>query len=157
MRRYRPLPLVLALSALLLLVPPAPVQAKYIIEFADGQKMTVSNYQDTGKMVKVYTSLGSFAFRKDDIVRITDVTPEKQEGTEPPIKQAQRKPTPKFEEPSTLASAQTETKKPSGFNNSPEMQDFVVQVEDALFRMRYVFALIVGLKVFKIFFAASAR
>ncbi len=38
---------------------------------------------------------------------------------------------------------------------SLEMQDFMSQVENGLFRMRYVFALIIGLKVFKIFFAAS--
>ncbi|HET8669484.1 MAG TPA: hypothetical protein VFM05_02320, partial [Candidatus Saccharimonadales bacterium] len=37
------------------------------------------------------------------------------------------------------------------------LEDVASQVEDGLFRMRYVFALVAGVKALKIFFAASAR
>ena len=62
------------LGTLLLFHPPT-VFAKYLIEFADGQRMTVSNYEEIGDTLKVHTSLGSFAFRKDDVIHITDLNP----------------------------------------------------------------------------------
>ena len=59
----------------LLLLQPLTASAKYLIEFSDGQRMTVSNYEQAGDTVKVHTSLGSFAFRKDDVVHITNLNP----------------------------------------------------------------------------------
>ncbi|MSQ47372.1 MAG: hypothetical protein EXR78_03120 [Deltaproteobacteria bacterium] len=157
-RHYYPIRLFFLLGALLLFQP-STASAKYLIEFADGQRMTVSNYEEIGSTVKVYTSLGSFAFRKDDVVHITNLNPgEKKnpltEGKETRSVQskkgdaqisvlAEKKPA---SEPAPITGTQTK-----------EMQNFMSQVEDGLFRMRYVFALIIGLKVFKIFFAASVR
>ena len=54
---------ILFLLGALLLFQPLSASAKYLIEFADGQRMTVSNYEQVGDTVKVHTSLGSFAFR----------------------------------------------------------------------------------------------
>ena len=160
MYRYHPFRIILLLGALFL-IHPLTASAKYLIEFADGQRMTVSNYEETGDTVKVYTSLGSFAFRKNDVVHITNLNPGQKkklpaEKEQPSAIQAQAKPV------VTPAPALEEKKpdpKPTHHpaTRSKEMQDFVSQIEDGLFRMRYVFALIIGLKVFKIFFAASVR
>ena len=74
MNRHHSIRILFVLGALLLLYP-LTASAKYLIEFADGQRMTVSNYEQAGDTVKVHTSLGSFAFRKDDVVHITDLNP----------------------------------------------------------------------------------
>ena len=68
------------LLGMLLLFQPPTVFAKYLIEFADGQRMTVSNYEEIGDTLKVHTSLGSFAFRKDDVIHITDLNPGEKEN-----------------------------------------------------------------------------
>ena len=166
MCRYNLLRIILVLGALLFLIP-VTAHAKFIIEFADGHRMTVSNYEETEREVKVYTSLGSFAFRREDVVQIIDTNPGKKAKSVEPLpepgsssvqggeEQAAR---PQGEE----AKAKTE-KRPDlaqvkeALGNSAEVQDFVTQVEDGLFRMRYVFALIIGLKAVKLFFAASVR
>ena len=163
MYRYHPFRVVLLLGALLL-VHPLTASAKYLIEFADGQRMTVSNYEETGDTVKVYTSLGSFAFRKNDVVHITNLNPGQKkkltaaEKDESSVIQAQTKPDP-LPAPAPVVEVKKPDPKPAQHpaTRSKEMQDFVSQIEDGLFRMRYVFALIIGLKVFKIFFAASVR
>jgi preprotein translocase subunit SecF len=140
----------------LLLFQPLTASAKYLIEFADGQRMTVSNYEQAGDTVKVHTSLGSFAFRKDDVVHITDLNP--REKKKPVAEKVERPVQPKKEatQGAVLAEKKPQSK-PDAISDtqSKEMQDFMSQVEDGLFRMRYMFALIIGLKVFKIFFAAS--
>lgn len=162
MNRYHPFRVILLLGALLLLHP-LTASAKYLIEFADGQRMTVSNYEETGDTVKVYTSLGSFAFRKNDVVHITDLNPGQKkkpvaEKEQPSSIQAQAKPIVTVTPAPALEEKKPEPKPMHApGTRSKEMQDFVSQIEDGLFRMRYVFALIIGLKVFKIFFAASVR
>src|SRR5215470_7999525 len=72
MRHHFSLRIIFVLSASLFLLP-VSAHAKFIIEFADGHNMTVANYEESGDSVKVYTSLGSFAFQKNDIVKITDL------------------------------------------------------------------------------------
>jgi len=160
MYRYHPFRIILLLGALLL-IHPLTASAKYLIEFADGQRMTVSNYEETGDTVKVYTSLGSFAFRKNDVVHITNLNPGQKkkpvaEKENPSSIQAKQDPPPT---PAPVVEVKKPDPKPTPHpaTQSKEMQDFVSQIEDGLFRMRYVFALIIGLKVFKIFFAASVR
>jgi len=166
MCRYTSLHIILALSALLFLIP-VTAHAKFIIEFADGHRMTVSNYEQTEQEVKVYTSLGSFAFRREDVVQIIDMNPGKKAksieplsgpGTSSFLREEERATRPQGEE----AKAKTEkhpdlTQVREVLSNSTEVQDFITQVEDGLFRMRYVFALIIGLKAVKLFFAASVR
>jgi len=157
MHRHPPIRILFLLGALLLFQP-LTASAKYLIEFADGQRMTVSNYEEAGDTVKVHTSLGSFAFRKDDVVHITDLNPG--EKKKPVAEKVQRPVQPQKEDTqvAVLAEKKPQSKPaPISGTQSKEMQDFMSQVEDGLFRMRYVFALIIGLKVFKIFFAASVR
>lgn len=157
MHRRHSIRMLLLLGALLLFQP-LTASAKYLIEFADGQRMTVSNYEETGETVKVHTSLGSFAFRKDDVVHITDLNPGQKK--KPAAEKVQRFVQPKTEDTqiAVLAEQKPQNKPtPIPGTHSKEMQDFMSQIEDGLFRMRYVFALIIGLKVFKIFFAASVR
>ncbi len=157
MHRHHPIRILFLLGALLLFQP-LTASAKYLIEFADGQRMTVSNYEEVGETVKVHTSLGSFAFRKDDVVHITDLNPgEKKNSLTEKIERAAK--APKETVQATLLAEKKPLSKPSLISGteSKKMNDFMSQVEDGLFRMRYVFALIIGLKVFKIFFAASVR
>ena len=160
MYRYHPFRVLLLLGALFL-SHPLTASAKYLIEFADGQRMTVSNYEETGDTVKVYTSLGSFAFRKNDVVHITNLNPgqkKKPVAEKESVSSIQVKQDP-LPTPTPVVEAKKPDPKPTQHpaTRSKEMQDFVSQIEDGLFRMRYVFALIIGLKVFKIFFAASVR
>jgi hypothetical protein len=158
MRHHTPFRLILVLSALLYLWP-VPAQAKFILEFADGHRMTVNNYEENGNTVKVYTSLGSFAFQKKDIVRITDLDPGKKA----------KKPMAAEKTPGPPASAPTKERVeasplerpiktlPTPSRESSPLENVAAQIEDGLFRMRYVFALVAGVKALKIFFAASAR
>ena len=109
--------------------------------------------------MKVYTSLGSFAFRKNDVVHITNLNPGQKKK---PIAEKERTSAVQVTQdptPAPVIEAKKADPKPTHnpATHSKEMQDFVSQIEDGLFRMRYVFALIIGLKVFKIFFAASVR
>ena len=158
MRHHIPLRITVVLSALLFLLPVA-AHAKFIIEFADGHHMTVANYEENGDTVKVHTSLGSFAFQKNDIVKITDLDPGKK--TKKPTATAKatmpQAPTPAKEhtEASPIERPAKTTPRPTR-EDSP-LEDVASQVEDGLFRMRYVFALVAGVKALKIFFAASAR
>src|SRR5229473_5604189 len=73
MSRYCSSQLVLALSALLFLLPVA-AQAQFIIEFTDGNRITVSNYKEEGQKIKIHTLEGWFAFRKEDVTQIIDLT-----------------------------------------------------------------------------------
>jgi hypothetical protein len=158
MRHHTPFRIILVLSALLCLWP-VPAQAKFIIEFADGHRMTVNNYEENGNTVKVYTSLGSFAFQKSDIVKITDLDPGKK--TKKPVASAKA--------PALTTAAPTKERveaapverpaktSPIPSRESSPLEGVAAQVEDGLFRMRYVFALVAGVKALKIFFAASAR
>ena len=141
----------------LLLLTPVPVEAKFAIEFADGHQMTVANYEETGDTVKVYTSLGSFAFQKKDIVKITDLDAGKKAkkastpATTPPAPSSVKATVtaPPVAPPTQAPAAPTQDPSP--------LEGVAAQIEDGLFRMRYIFALIAGVKALKIFFAASAR
>jgi hypothetical protein len=149
MRRPSPLQILFVLSALLFLLP-VSAHAKFIIEFADGHRMTVANYEENGDTVRVHTSLGSFAFQKKDIVKITDLDGGKKAKKPVATAKASATPEPPPVERSTKAP-------PSPTRHSSPLEDVASQVEDGLFRMRYVFALMAGVKALKIFFAASAR
>lgn len=158
MRRHFPLRIIFVLSALLFLLP-VSAHAKFVIEFADGHRMTVANYEENGETVKVNTSLGSFAFQKKDIVKITDLDPGKKakkpaataKTSAPPA------PTPAKERVEAVPIERPARTTPSPSRESSPLEDVATQVEDGLFRMRYVFALVAGAKALKIFFAASAR
>ena len=142
----------------LLLFQPSTASAKYLIEFADGQRMTVSNYEEIGDTLKVHTSLGSFAFRKDDVIHITDLNPGEKKNSLNEKVEHPRQPKQERAQVDVLAEKKPHSKPDSApETQTKEMENFMSQVEDGLFRMRYVFALIIGLKVFKIFFAASVR
>ncbi len=158
MRHPSPLRIIFVLSALLFLLP-VSAHAKFIIEFADGHRMTVANYEENGDTVRVHTSLGSFAFQKKDIVKITDLDGGKK--AKKPVATAKASATPnpapvkeRLEPPPVERSTKVP---PSPTRHSSPLEDVASQVEDGLFRMRYVFALVAGVKALKIFFAASAR
>ncbi len=146
------------LCALLCLLP-ISAHAKFLIEFADGHNMTVANYEEHGNTVKVYTSLGSFSFQKSDIVNITNLDAGKK--AKKPAVTAKARPLPLPSE-AKKPEASTPEKRPSSSpqkeqKKSSPLEDVASQVEDGLFRMRYVFALAAGLKALKIFFVASAK
>lgn len=148
----------LGLCALLCLLP-ISAHAKFLIEFADGHNMTVANYEEQGNTVKVYTSLGSFSFQKSDITNITDLDAGKKAKKPAVTAKARPLPSPSAaKEPEAPAPEKRSTSTPQkGQKNSSPLEDVASQVEDGLFRMRYVFALAAGLKTLKIFFAASAK
>lgn len=146
------------LCALLCLLP-ISAHAKFLIEFADGHNMTVANYEERGNTVKVYTSLGSFSFQKSDIINITDLDAgKKAKKPAVTVKARPLPPPPVTKEPETPAlEKRPVTTPPKEQKKSSPLEDVASQVEDGLFRMRYVFALAAGLKALKIFFAASAK
>lgn len=158
MRRHTPLQIIFVLSALLFLSP-VFAHAKFIIEFADGHRMTVANYEENGDAIRVHTSLGSFAFQKKDIVKITDLDGGKKARKTVATAKASAAPDPApAKEHLELSPVERSTKAlPSPTRDSSPLKDVASQVEDGLFRMRYVFALVAGVKALKIFFAASAR
>jgi hypothetical protein len=143
----------------LLCVLPITAQAKFLIEFTDGHNMTVANYEERGDTIKVYTSLGSFAFQKQDITKITNLNTEKK--TKKPTATAKARPfssSPPEKEPEVLALEKRPDPSPQKEQHtSSPLENIASQVEDGLFRMRYVFALAAGLKALKIFFAASTK
>jgi len=158
MRHHLPLRIIFVLSALLFLLP-VPAHAKFIIEFADGHRITVANYEESGDTVRVNTSLGSFAFQKKDIVKITDLDAGKKVKKPVATAKSPVPPTPpsgkEHVEPPPV---ERSSKAPLNPSRDPSpLEDVASQVEDGLFRMRYVFALVAGVKALKIFFAASAR
>lgn len=158
MRHHFHLRTTFVLSALLFLLP-VSAHAKFAIEFADGHNMTVANYEENGDTVKVHTSLGSFAFQKKDIVKITDLDAEKKakKPAATPKAPLTSAPTPAKEH---VEAAPIERPAKTPLSHSREaspLEGVASQIEDGLFRMRYVFALVAGAKALKIFFAASVR
>jgi len=175
---------VLAFGALLLLLP-VITQAHFIIEFTDGTRVTVSNYKEVGQTVKVYTQAGWFAFRKDDVARVIDTNPGK--GRQSPDAPAETnltspseiKKKAEYQQQLALeqqqAPEQTRQKKDhlqdiqtqstftllkealSQFLTAPDLGDLYQRVKEGLFGLRYIFALLLGIKVLKIFFSASIR
>lgn len=130
--------------------------ARFILEFTDGRKITVSNYEDLGQSIRVYTPNGSFAFRKEDVARIIDQKPPTQfvqapVETPPPSRQ--------LPETSPLVSPPV-TPRAIVHDDPPLLPgwDFIAGVAlEGLYRARFFVALFIGLKVFQFFLPASFR
>jgi hypothetical protein len=144
---------------LFLVLGRVPAYAKFTLEFTDGRKITVANYKEIGRSIRVYTSNGSFAFRKEDIVRIVPTeqeqltprpTPPKQSPIDaPPVSVRQEKALPVV--PSPRAAAQEVLLPPPGWDEAVDL------AAEGLYRARFVIGLLAGLKVLKMVFAASFR
>ena len=155
MGHLRSLRLTFIFSALLCLLPVA-AHAKFIIEFSDGHRMTVSNYEEQGEMLKVYTSLGSFSFHKADVIQITKA--DERNPTKPAETRKHSVHIPEKEYGEILPESGDIPPQPQEQpRSSSPIQDFASQIEDGLFRMRYIFALAIGIKALKVFLAASVR
>jgi hypothetical protein len=168
MSRYCSSRLVLALSALLFLLPVA-AQAQFII--------TVSNYKEEGQKIKIHTSEGWFAFRKEDVARIIDLTtgkkvrsldsPPDTKAASPAEMKEKAKPQTVESEPApekNKAITEIETrstwellKEAASYLGTTSLQDLFERVKGGVFQLRYVLALLLGVKVLKIFFSAGIR
>lgn len=135
-----------------------PAHAKFILEFTDGRKITVPNYKEIGASIRVYTPNGSFAFRKEDIVRIVNVRPE---PPRPPAQPATHPPQVSSRQEETFASVPTAvtTQHPlrEALPPAPGWDEAVDLAAEGIYRARFVIGLLVGLKVLKMVFAASFR
>jgi hypothetical protein len=185
MNRSRLFLATLGVTALLLLTP-VGAKAHFIIEFTDGTNITVSNYREIGQTVKVYTQQGWFAFRKEDIARIIDTTPKKGTRNQDALaetkltspvevkKKAERQQftieqqqTPTQEQDrqkqSQLEKLKTEStfallkQAFSQFMDFPDLGEVYQRIKGGLFSLRYIFALLLGIKVLKLFLTASIR
>ncbi len=177
MRRYCSSQLILVFSVLLLLLP-AAAQAQFIIEFTDGNRITVSNYKEEGQKIKIHTSEGWFAFRQEDVALIIDLSTGKKvrkldsppdTTLTSPAKIPERAEPQPAEPEKTLerskALTEIETRPTlellreavSSLGTTPHLKDLFEQVKGGLFEVRYVIALLLGVKVLKIFFSASIR
>jgi len=175
----------LAFSALLLLLP-VNTQAHFIIEFTDGTRIIVSNYKEVDRAVKVYTKEGWFAFLKNDITKIIDTNPHKgRRSLDTPAETKLTSPSEvkqKAEHQQQLALAQQALEQEQARQTKdhlqevktqststllkealsqlltiPDLQDLYQRAKAGLFGLRYIFALLLGIKVLKIFFSASIR
>jgi hypothetical protein len=163
----------------LLFFLPAAAQAQFIIEFTDGNRITVSNYKEEGQKIKIHTSEGWFAFRQEDVAQIIDLTtgkkvrsldsPPDTKLTSPPAKipekmehqPAEPEKTPErskaITEIETRPTLELLREAASYFGTPPHIRDLFEQVKGGLFEVRYVIALLLGIKVLKIFLSASIR
>ncbi len=178
--------IVLTFGALLLLLSDI-AQAYFIIEFIDGTRITVSNYKEVGQTVKVYTQEGWFAFRKDDVARIIDTNPRRgtrspgipaeTKLTSPADikKRAEHQQQSAFTPQQAPGPEQARQKKDhvqeiqtqptltllkealSQFLTVPDVYELFHRVKGGLFQLRYIFALLLGIKVLKIFFTVGIR
>ena len=168
MSRYCSSRLVLALSALLFLLPVA-AQAQFIIEFTDGNWITVSNYKEENQKIKIHTSEGWFAFRKEDVARIIDLTTGKKVRSldSPPdtkaaspskekakLQTVESEPAP--EKNTAITEIETRStlellKEAASYLGTTSLQDLFERVKGGVFQLRYVLALLLGVKVLKIF------
>lgn len=130
--------------------------ARAVLEFTDGRKITVSNYEDIGQAIKVYTPNGSFAFRKKDIARIIDQEsspPPKSAPVPidplPPVRQ------PKEERPSASPLTTLSTASHDALPPLPGWDDVADLVMEGLYRARFFVALFVGLKILQFFLPTS--
>jgi hypothetical protein len=170
----------------LLLLSTVVAEAHFVIEFTDGTNITVSNYREIGQTVKVYTQEGWFAFRKEDVARIIDTNPKrgtriqdapaqtkltspaevkkKAEDQQFTVEQLQ---TPTQEqarqEQAHLENLKTESTLTllkqafSQFMDFPDLWELYQRLKGGLFGLRYLFALLLGIKVLKLFLTASIR
>ena|SRR5215510_5961609 len=169
--------LILAFSVLLSLLPVA-VQAQFVIEFTDGNRITVSNYKEEEQKIKIHTSEGWFAFRKEDVAKIIDLTtgkkgrnldsPQDIQSASPSEMKEKAKPQAVESEPAperSKAIAEIETRPTlellkeaaSSVGTIPKFQDLFERVKGGIFEIRYVIALLLGVKVLKIFFSVGIR
>ncbi|HEV8718256.1 MAG TPA: hypothetical protein VGX03_36245 [Candidatus Binatia bacterium] len=167
---------VLTLSALLFLLPVA-AQAQFIIEFTDGNRITVSNYKDEGQKIKIHTLEGWFAFRKEDVANIIDLTTGKKvrrsdtppdsrsaspSETKEPVKSPPVDSEPAPERNKTLTAIETRPtlellKEAVHSLGTLSWQDLFERVKGGAFQLRYVVALLLGVKALKLFFSAGIR
>lgn len=167
---------VLTLSVLLFLLPVA-AQAQFIIEFTDGNRITVSNYKDEGQKIKIHTLEGWFAFRKEDIANIIDLStdtkvrksappPDNRSASPPETREPAQPPTvdsePAPEGNKTVTAIETRPtlellKEAAHSLGSLSFQDLFERVRGGAFQLRYVVALLLGVKVLKLFFSAGIR
>ena len=131
-----------------------PAHAAFIIEFADGQKMTVSNYQEVGPYIKVFTLNGSFAFRKEDIIQI--VGTEQKPAAPRPTTDAPL-PSARHEEPRQALPAAV-TRKTATHDALPALPSwdglFGLAME-GVYRGRFFIGFFVGVKVLQFFLPAT--
>lgn len=154
MRDFRLVQFVIVVMIILVLGR-VSAHAAFIIEFADGRKITVTNYQEIGPHIKVYTLNGSFAFRKADIVRIVNTeqqpsTPLTRPMTDAPL------PSVRHEE-SLQAPPAAATRRAATHDALPplpwaDMFDFAM---DGVYRGRFFIGLFVGFKVLQFFLPAT--
>ena len=177
MSRYCSFRFILIFSVLLFLLP-AATRAEFIIEFTDGNRITVSNYKEEGQKIKIHTVEGWFAFRQEDVAQIIDLTtgkkvrrldsPPDTKSTSPTktLEKAEHQPTEVEKTPEkSKALTEIETRptlellrEAASYLGTPlHLQDLFEQVKGGLFEARYVIALLLGFKVLKIFFSASIR
>ena len=133
-------------------------EAKYTLEFTDGRKITVSNYEEVGQTVKVYTSNGSFAFQKKDIVRIIDLDPaQPQRSVRAPTYTPPSEPQSTVERPAVSAPLRPRASIPVEPLPLPGWDVMFGFVAEGMYRARFFIALFAGLKVLQFFLPASIR
>jgi hypothetical protein len=147
---------VFPLLTVILLFAQESAQAKFILEFTNGRKMTVSNYEEIGQNVKVYTPNGSFSFRKEDIVHISDL---RQPRPTPPAQPAAAPhPTTQIEaSPAAPVTVMPKAAAPDPLPSIPGWDGVAGVVMEGLYRGRFFVALFVGLKALQFFLPTSFR
>ena len=80
-------------------------RADFLIEFADGRKVTVGHYVEEGQTIKIYTLQGTIGFRKEDVKHITEISTT--QSTNTPLETMAGRPSSTTQEPkSTLSRKQ---------------------------------------------------
>jgi hypothetical protein len=145
-----------AVAAVLLQCVPAC--AEFILEFTDGRKITVSNYKEIDQSIKVYTSNGSFAFRKEDIARIVNV---EQEQPTPPERSIIDAPLASIRQekvfPAVPSAVTPRVTMQETLPTPPGWDETVGFVVEGLYRARFFIALFAGLKLLQFFLPTSFR
>ena len=147
---------VFSLLSVILLLTQESAHANFILEFTNGRKVTVSNYEEIGQNVKVYTPNGSFAFRKEDIVHISDM---RQPRPTPPAQPAASlHSTTQIEtSPAPPSTSMPTTAAPVPLPSLPGWEEMAGVVMEGLYRGRFFVALFVGLKALQFFLPTSFR
>ncbi len=177
MSRYCSPQLILVFSVLLFLLP-AAAQAQFIIEFVDGNRITVANYKEENQKIKIHTSEGWFAFRKEDVTQIIDLTTGKKvrsldsppdtklaapSQTSEKVEHQPAEPEKAPERSKALTKIETRPtlellkEAASYLGTSWHLQALFEQVKMGLFELRYVIALLLGVKVLKIYLSVNIR
>ena len=155
MRNFRLAQLAIVVMVLLALGR-IPAHAAFMLEFADGRKITVANYQVIGPNIKVYTLNGSFAFRKEDIVRIVSTEQQPSTPLARPMPDASF-PSARHEE-SLQAPPSTVTWRAAPHDVLPPLPCWSDMLDFAMagaYRGRFFIGLFVGFKVLQFFLPAT--